>query len=404
MTKATRALVELTFGDGEVIRDWLEYTFRQNYLDALGSFSLTTAPTPALRNDRRERLKKGEIVTLSINGAPQATVVIETAEQVIDEHGYAIAVECKSTLASSTAPGTVDPYIAKEFTADTPIADVVLEVMRPFGFSVIRTDASANVTAISGKSLTGRKDPPVLSTLKHRDVKSDSGQSAYGFVSPLFMRLGLSLRVNAKGELLLGSPDYDQSTAYVVVESLGQGISGDRMLREPAIVIRDTNEGQYSEQIVTGKLPDNRGTRTATQAIAGVRVPGITRPTGAPFDYVTFDTRKPGRHLYSGPWRPNFRIDKRSRDQDRCNEMAHLIHGARSSQAFTVKHSVDGLISSSGRRVWAVDTVGRVIVAHAEIDESMWLMEIVQTMNRRKAQETSLTWIPLGALVLGGGG
>jgi prophage tail gpP-like protein len=61
----------------------------------------------------------------------------------------------------------------------------------------------------------------------------------------------------------------------------------------------------------------------------------------------------------------------------------------------------DGIISKSADAVWAVDTVTTVRIDQAGIDDDMWLLERQMQVSRRGGQTTTLTWIPLGSLLLG---
>lgn len=403
MTERAHATVELRFDDGDKISAWESFTLRDSYVDPLGSFEFTVSPPKHKRAEYRDRLQKGEEVTIAVNGAQQARCLIDTVEQELGDDGYSMAIECRSLLAPAYE-ASVDPYVAQSFTADTPMRQTILEILGPFGFDEITTDTTADVTTISGKSLSGRKDPVTLDKLTHRDVAAQQNEAAYQLCARLVTRLGLMLRVNHDGKLLLGSPDYDQASSYTIVQEVGQVHRGDRILRAPAIQTHDTNEGQYSEVLVAGKTADHKGQTGASQPIGGVYLDDITRPSAAPFGSATLRKLTRGRHSYRGPWKPKYYLDKKSRDAERCTNFSELMQGVRASRAFYLRHAVDGLLSASGGRIWAVDTVGRVIAEDFGIDQNMWLLERVMRQDRRGGQTTVLTWLPLGALRLGESG
>ncbi len=400
MSASGRGVVELRLADGSVLDSWETFSLQESFTDPLGSYQFTVAPPAAQRAAMRDQLRKGERVAIRIDGRPQATCLITTQTQEIGDNGYTLGIEAKSLLVTAYE-ASVDPYLAKSFTEDTPMKDVVLAVMRNFGFAKIHTDSAADVTAISGKSLRGRQPPVILDELTLKDVQAQQNETAYGFCSRLFTRVGLALRVDVNGDLLLSAPDYEQQAEYEVVASADLSLEGDRLLRQHGIQIRDTNEQQFSEIIVAGKSPDRRGATSAAQPFAGVFVADIDRPADAPFAKANGRQLVRGRHTYRGPWKPKYKIDKRSRDMKVCKEFAQLLHGIRAANAFQVRGTVDGIISKSAGAVWAVDTVASVTIDHAGIDEDMWLLERHMQVSRRAGQTTTLTFIPLGSLLLG---
>ncbi len=394
-----RGVVELRLADGSVIDSWETFALHETFTDPLGSYQFTLAPPVATRAALRDKLRKGERVQIRIDGRPQCTCLVTTQTQEICDTGYTLGIECKSLLATAYE-ASVDPYLAKSFTEATPMKDVVMAVMRDFGFSRIHTDSAADVTAISGKSLRGRVPAVILDELTLKDVQAQQNETAYGFCARLCTRQGLALRTDAAGDLIISAPDYEQQAEYEVVASADTSLEGDRLLRQ-GIHIRDTNDGQFSEIIVAGKSPDRRGATSAAQPVAGVFVADITRPAGAPFALANGRMLTRGRHIYRGPWKPKYKVDKKSRDHRVCKEFAQLLHGIRAANAFQVRGTVDGIVSKSAGAVWTLDTVTTVRIDQAGIDEDMWLLERQMQVSRRAGQTTTLTWIPLGSLLFG---
>ncbi len=392
--------VELKFSDGRSITAWETLSLHETYTDPIGSYSFTCAPPPNKHDEYVQRTRKGEQVTIWIDGALQATAIIVTQDGATSEDGFTLSLECEGLLCTPYE-ASVDPYLAKTFTEDTAIREIVLAVLAPFGFSKIRTDAAADVAAISGKPLNGRKPPILLDDLKLKDVQADHNEAAYEFCSRLFTRLGLALRLAADGALLLAAPDFQQDAACTVVCHRDQSIPGDRMLKNRGVRWRDTNKGQFSEVIVGGKTPDRRGQTSSSQPISGVFVPAVERPNDPPFSTAGLVQLPAGRHNYRGPWKPKYRIDKKSRDVERCRGFARLIHGVKAANAYQLHHAVDGFRSKSGKRIWALDMVGRVIYEDGLVNEDMWLFERYFSAERRGAQEAQLTWIPLNGLLIG---
>jgi len=392
----TTGRVELRFESGDPITAWESFTLRDNYTDPIGSFSFTVKPPKNKRNEYRDKLAKGQQCSIYIDAAKQATCVITTQEQTVDRDGYGISVEAKGLLVTAYE-GSVDPYIAETFQTDTPVVNTLLGVLEHYGFDSIIADATANVETISGKSLSGRDPAILLDELKHKDVQAGHGNPAYGFCARILSRLGVCLRTDCDGNLLIGAPDYSQSPAYTISEGI---TGGDQAIGR--ISVRDTNDGQFSETLVFGKGADRRGSTSGATPVAGVTIAGVERPAGVPFEDSPVVTLPAGYHTYSGPWKPRYYLDKRSRDAERAGSVAALIHGATARRAFTVQCTVSGLVSRSGGRIWTPDTVARIQFDDLAIHDPMWLLETVKSGNRSGGQQTALTFIPLNSLVFSG--
>ncbi len=168
-------------------------------------------------------------------------------------------------------------------------------------------------------------------------------------------------------------------------------------------MIRDTNDGQFSEVVVVGKEPDKRGQTSATAPTHGIQVADSERPPGVPFQNVKLEEIPPGRHTYfsdgGASYKPKFHFDKKARDAKRAQNMATIIHGSRARSAYQITGTVDGFKSNSGR-IWTSGTVVRVVIDEEGLDESMFLLSNTKTANMQ-GQRTALTLIPLNSLVLG---
>jgi len=402
VTTDTRGTVELRFGDGTVINAWERFALRDNYTDPLGSLSFTAKPPKEYWDEYRAKLQKGSLVHLRINDNPQATPIITTSRSTLNKDGLRFEVEAKSVLATPYE-GSVDPHIAQHFDNDTPVGAVVLEALGPYGFETIETDTAGAVAAMTGKLPGGRAPAVVVDELKHKDIQAQPSEKAYAFCSRIFSRLAVVLRVNPEGHLLLGAPDFGQSPSYSLVQDSDHSRPGDRMLDEPGIDIVDTNDGQYSECVATGKTAGGKQASASTPR-AGVIGDGIERPSSAPFSELAHVTIPAGRHNYKSDggaaYKPNFWTDKSARDKERCEYLARAMMGVRARNAWTMRCSVAGLVSVSGA-VWSVDTVATVYAEAQAVDEDLWILETIKTGEKRGGQRTALTLIPLNSLVLG---
>lgn len=76
------------------------------------------------------------------------------------------------------------------------------------------------------------------------------------------------------------------------------------------------------------------------------------------------------------------------------------ILGRTAERGWSFSCMVDGLVSQTGR-IWTVDTVASVFCADYEIDEPLWIFEVVRRGARDGGQTTSMKLLPLNALQLG---
>jgi hypothetical protein len=376
-------------------------SLRDTFTDPLGDASLTARPPRELIESYNARLVKGSLVSVIVNGAPQGVNLIQSVTRRIDRNGVSFDVECQSVLATPYE-ASANPDYAFSSKTDTPISAVVLDIMRPFGFEEVFINAEDDVPARMGKALKHTGGKLFVEALKHQDCQVQEGETAYGVVDRIVNRLGLILRVDVAGRLLLVRPRYDQDAAYTLVHDFLNTHRGDHML--DGIEIRDTNKNQHSECVVRGVAKDSGDQTQTSQPIARVGKSGF-RPTTAPYGKVPLTTLEDGRHTYSSddsiaPYKPKFFKDKKIRDKARAQSLAKLILGMKAKDAFTVKCEVAGFVSREGR-VWSIDTVARVVIGSIGLDENMWILSRELKADRQRGQITSLELIPLNSLQLG---
>ncbi len=385
MAEKNRAIVSMQFGDGSVINAWTSFALRETFTDPLGSFDFETRPLRTQIADYRARLAKGELVTVKVNALPVGTFLICSVRRRYGRDGAVFSVNCKSVLCTPYE-GMVKPTLDFRTQTDAPVSTFVLEALAPYGFTDLLGDDGANRAAITGKSPIGKSPKIVVSSLKDRQAAAQDGEAAYAFCSRIFNRLGVALRVDAEGRLILEAPDYEQGPLYTVYQgSRGGGPDGDLLL--DGFEVEDSNDGQYSECTVRGVASDDAG----------------TTDSGTPTATVTAAEMNPGRPAYTSSaaaYKPLILKDKNARDRKRCASVAKLALGMRARNAFSVNGEVDGLIAATGA-VWAINTTLRVAIEVEDIDETMWILERTMMGDRDGGQKTRLKLLPLGALVLG---
>lgn len=384
----TTTRVSMQFDADFVIDSWESFTLRDAFTDPLGDFSFVARPPRAKVDAYRERLRKGELVTVFADEANQGTMLITTVDTTIGRDGVTFQVSCKTPLVTPYE-GSVDPRLSLSTKVDVPVTDAVLSALRPYGFTTIIGDSAASVDAITGRPIGQRRAPIVVDALKHGDAKAQESETAYAFCARIFSRLGVALRCAVDGTLLITAPDYDQEPAYTLVQSFTGGAPrGDVMLSDPPIVVHDSNDGQFATCTVRGTQPDRDGQARTAEPKTEVRASSV------------LPSRSAYRSPIVAPHKPKFIKDKNARDTARSQSVAKLALGLRAVDAFSVSCSVDGFRSATGR-VWAVDTIAHVFIEAAGIDEPMWISERMLEQTRGGGQRTSLKLIPKGALVLG---
>ena len=403
MSEWNRGQVSIKLTDGTQVNEFLSFSLTDTFTDPMGSYSFEIQPLRKDISRLNRAIQKGDLIGVTINGTGQGAFIIQTKKTTIGkEQGVKFDLMCNTVLVTPNE-GSVDPDVAETFQSDTPVAEVILSVLRLYGFSAIVTDATSDVEALTGKPLDGRKAAFRLEELKHKEAKAQDNESAYAFCARIFGRLGLALRVTADGTLLLTSPDYDQLALYQVEQSSILTKQGDAVIGE--VEIADTNANQFSEMVMRGTEKDEKGQKRAGRPAHRLRIKGFADPSlgDAPFEDEQTSTIEPGRHSYKSSvaiYKPAYRLDKFSRDNDFCKERAHRFIGRRAESGYVVKATVDGLIATSGA-IWTVDTIARVKIEQAELDEDMWILSTTKTMDRTNAQKTALTLIPKGSLILG---
>lgn len=372
------------FGDGATIDVWNGLTLRETFTDPLGELDFECAPPRAQYKDYRQRLAKGELVTILINGVNQGGYLINEVERTVSTDGGAvIRVKCHTTLVTPYE-GDVDPDLTLHQQTDVPVVAAILDAMKPYGFDAIEGDAAANVAAISGRPLGGQAQSVNVSALKHQDCVAHAGMTAYDFCRRIFTRLGVVLRVNAQGTLLVSAPNYTQDVNDTIYQSFTGGRPGDYFIG--AVTVHDSNAGQFSEAAVRGQRADNGAATTARP---------VSRITEA-----EIHPNRPSYQSTAAPYKPKIVKDKLSRDKARALSTAKLEMGFRAKDAFWVQGEVDGFISRTGR-IWQVDTLVRVALEAEELDETMWVLERVLHQDASGGQRCRLKLLPIGALVLG---
>ncbi len=384
-----RAQLKLTFDDGGIIDAWTEATLRDSFVDPLGSVQVTAKPaTSAQYADYRTKLGKGQQIHVYINGAHQGRFIIQDVDRETGAaDGRTIKVTAHTPLITPYE-GAVDPDLSLAHQTDVSIAYAVLQVLGPYGFDVIDTDARAHVNALTGVPLPGGVGPQfAVGDLKMRNATAHDGETAYQFVARIITRLGCALRIMQDDTLFVGVPNYAQPNAYTVVLTKTPGTYPGAARFFSSVKIHETNAGQFAQTAVIGMR----------HLAAGA--PNVARPKATVLATNVIPQRCQYRSAVA-PFKPLTYKDKSSRDLAQAQNAALFELGMRAKDAYTVEGPVDGWLDPGNGRVWTVDTMARVVVEPEGLDDPMYLLERTLHMDA-SGQWTSLKFIPSGALVLG---
>lgn len=378
----------MQFNDGTVFDEWLSLELRDTWMDPLGSLKFEAAPGRERIPLYQEHLQKGELVTVFINDVNQGGFLIQTVRTRISaKTGVTFSVECHTPLITPyQASGNPKTSEKGSGNADVPVSVFVNKVMAPFGFEDLIGDATANVSAITGKALKGGQNTRPVDALKQDQMSVQEGETAYAACARVVTRLGLVLHCSFDGILLLNSPDYSQQTSYSLVLSADPTIPGDRFIEEVEIV--DTNDNQFSECRVRGNPNDKPGVKQTSLPDATVTAAEL------------FPDRPPYKSTTAASYKPLIIKDKNARDRERCISVAKLALGIRAKDAFVITGEVDGFVATSGA-IWQSGTRADVRIDPVQFSEPMFVLERVFTRTRDRGDITRITLCADRALTLG---
>lgn len=400
-----RASVRMQFNDGSAFDEWLLFELRETYSDPLGEVKFTAAPAAARLPHYFAHLQKGELVSVFVNDVLQGTYLIQTVDTLIDpKSGVALSVVCHSVLITPYQGSVKQPFSFKSTNSPAPVSNVVLDVLRPYGFTNFIGDTAASVDVRTGVPVNGGRKPITVDALKVDQCTAQESETAYQFLARALTRLGVFLRVSPDGTLVAEAPDYEQAPAYTLVQSDDPTIAGDRFFGP--IRIHDTNDSQFSECRVRGVQSDKAGQTQTAQPVATVTAAELF-PDHPPYKSIGVT----GSAAPAG-YKPLEIRDKNATSIERCRGVAALALGLRAKEAFVIEGEVAGFVSTT-ERVWSVGTIVNVQIdaylpdGRSGFRAPMFVMERVLTRDREGGDRTHLRLIPKGFFTLGdipGGG
>lgn len=392
MAQGTRANVRMQFNDGTAFDEWLSLDLRDTWTDPLGDLRFEAAPGRERVTLYRDKLQKGELVTVFVNGVNQGGFLIQTVStRVSAKSGVTFSVACHTPLITPYQGG-VTPKLSIKGKSEVPVSEAVLKALGPYGFDRLVGDAIGSASAVTGKPINGGRAPLTVTALKQDQMSAQASETAYQFGSRIVTRLGACLKSTPEGYVLVCAPDYDQDPIATLVLSADPQVSGDRFIDEVEIV--DTNDNQFSECTVDGVQSDKAGRTETAKPTATVRASDLFPNRPAYKSIGTQDAPSPAGY------KPLFITDKNAMSIDRCASTAKLALGIRAKDAFVISGAVAGFQSTTGA-IWTAGTVVDVVIDPLGFREPMFILERTFSRTREAGDVTKLRLIPLGALVLG---
>jgi prophage tail gpP-like protein len=389
----------VTAADGFEVSTFTSATLKDSFTDPLRPADFEIAPLDIRWEDHRKRLQKGEEVRVYIGEACLGRYLIQEVKRKYGTKGSTMSLSCESLLCTPHE-ADIDPDFSIKNQNNTSVEALIKQVLAPFGFTVVKTDGTAHVNAISGKPLPGAKPLPFqVKDLKAKQAAAQPGEKVLAFLTKILNRIGVVVRVDGDGAILAGAPNYDQPLSGAVGLSYQPGQLGpDVILFEGEVEIVDSNKNQYSEYAVIGQA----GASPAAVVGSAATNPSAnaSRPkSGA----ILAKDVLPTRSVYKSsvhPKKPLTKKDKNSGDKATAIRAATLALGARAPHAYSVKGTVAGWYASGGG-LFTVDTLHRVVIKPEGLDEPCYLLDRTLHYDAAGGQKTSLTFCQKGALLLG---
>ena len=381
------ATIRLHFSDGTSISAWTRLEQRDKFTEPLSTLRLDVAPSADRFKEYRSKLAKGQVLSLLVDDKPQFAGFVQTCTTRVDpKDGATISIEAFNPL-KLLYESTVDiPAMSKILNADGPIIDLVSQALAPYHIDVGGDADLALIKSRTGKNTRATATP--TAELKFKEAQAQPNESTIVFLNRMLTRLGVLLRYDAGSSLVyITAPHYaGDPIGTLKMCATGTGPNGVRFFG--AIEEVDSNEGQFSFCETTGATTDSAGDTQSSAPKARALTADIN------------SRRPPFRSADGLDYKPCFHRDTNCRDKNRALSVSKLVLGLRAEEAYQIRGACDSLLSEDGTP-WTVDTLARVFVPKLELDEVMWISERTFSADASGGQQTALTLIPKGNLVLG---
>lgn len=195
---------------GIELTDWIEYTYRQAFLDPCASWSFKFDAS-ALTSSQRTAFYPGQRVVLQINGKTQTSGYFIRVHFANDRNGGSICTLQGHDILEPFVRANVDPSF--KFTESQTLADIlrVLFAEHHLPVSVLDNDANRNIITGASVGVRTSKKGRVLKTAQIHQCQPYFREGAYAFCARLLARFGLHMWAAADGQsVIVSAPNFDQ--------------------------------------------------------------------------------------------------------------------------------------------------------------------------------------------------
>lgn len=367
--------VEIAFDTGGTFRYFESLTLTDTFLDPCQTMTCTIGADET-RFEVLSTVKPGSFFTVSINGNPQCSGVVDSVQIEASRAGRMVSVAGRDFM-SRVVDGNADPRL--QIPESMPFDEFCQTVFEHFNFGDLTFFEENTV----GRNMAvGKAIPSKGNKAKRRKRFKDPAdylrpkinEGGWQWFSRVAHRLGYHAWIMPDGSgIVVGTPDYEQSPAYTLTAKRSQGLQG--------LGAANNIKMARASLDITG-LPSH------------VYVRGKSVKPGAVQDFVGFAENK------NAPvFKPFYLCDSDSSTKAHCDALAMFILSKAQRNAQTYECVVRGASDPATGRVYNVDTVATVDDENCGVSGNMWVESRVFTYSR-STSETRLKLIPADALTM----
>jgi prophage tail gpP-like protein len=392
--------VAVTLSDGSEVDVWDRYTITLDMLRAGNAWTFSFWHTETLRTTwalMRAKVKCGDNLSVSVDGAAQVTGRIESIATHVDRKGGAVMIVSGRDLGGIAESWDADPTVRLR---GLPLSDSLAALFAPLGIPVVVSADAAAVRAVQtgttrnargvSRSSTHRRSQPVDRSHPR------AGEKVWRLADEMCRRLGFLLWVApcADGGLavVVDVPAYDVPESYSFSRRVVGGVATGNILT--SVETLDTKAVPTEVNVYSGTTRGDLISNRQRSQTFNVALDDAVVNRG----FVAEPMPAQVRHVQSGRAR---------------TLTASAAEGARLvAEAMAGFRRVDITVQGHGQTVagtsklYAINTMARVYddmttsAAGDPLDESMLVTRVVMSGSRQAGTETQLTLVPKGSVVV----
>lgn len=316
------------------------------------------------------RIRPGVAYTITVNGAPQITGLVDRAAIRTSHAGTEIHIQGRDLL-QRIVDGNVDPTLQIAKTLDfQSFAQKVFEMFGVINVQILDTGDGARNVAVGKAVKAGKSKRKRKISDQCNDLRPKEGEGGYTFFSRIAKRLGFQAWAMPDGKgVVIASPDYEQEPSYdFTLHRIG----------DPTTNILEAS-------------CDNDQTGVPSH----VWVRGKTSKAGVKTSFVGF-ALNPDATVF----KPFYCVDDQSSEKAHCDAFARLVLSRALRHAQKYEITVRGFSDPVTGRIFNVDTIANVDDDVCGIKGRMWVFSRVLSKSRQSGSTTRMTLIPANALLL----